>query len=312
MKKWEDKRSILKIATLYYNDGLTQAEIAKKVGISRPLISKILQEARNTGIVEIYIKDEDAYTVALEMELEKKYALSEVIVVPNKRSSTEAITKKNVGRAAASYLVTILPKTKKIGLSWGTTLAEFVDEMPYLQFPDTQIVPLMGGVGYSNVLFHSNHLAFLLAQKLNSTSTYFYAPALADTQKLKESLLESQMISVALEEGKDVDAALVGIGDPIRSSTWRELGYFNNTDIKELEEKGAIGDIAANFFDENGEPVNTTVSSRMMGIALNDLKNIPCVIALATGNDKAKSIRALLPQKIIDVLVIDQEIAEQL
>ena len=194
MKKWEDKRSILKIATLYYSEGLTQAEIAKKMEISRPLVSKILQEAKNTGIVEIYIKDEDAYSIALEMEIEKKYGLTEVIIVKNQKSATEAISKKNVGRAAASYLSSILPKVKKIGVSWGTTLAEFVDEMPFLQYPNVTVIPIMGGVGYSNVLYHSNHLAFLLAQKLNTTSTYFYAPALADTKKLKESLLDSKMI----------------------------------------------------------------------------------------------------------------------
>ncbi len=312
MRKWEDKRFILKIATLYYNEGLTQAEIAKKMEISRPLVSKILQEAKNTGIVEIYIKDEDAYSIALEMEIEKKYGLTEVIIVPNQKSATEAISKKNVGRAAASYLSSILPKVKKIGVSWGTTLAEFVDEMPFLQYPNITIIPIMGGVGYSNVLYHSNHLAFLLAQKLNTTSTYFYAPALADTKKLKESLLDSKMISVALSEGKDVDVAIVGVGNPVRSSTYRDLGYFTNSDIKELEEKGAIGDVAATFFDKEGQPVDTDVSSRMMGIELEDLKNIPCVIAIATGKEKSDSLKALLAQQVIDVLVIDQTSAEEL
>lgn len=312
MKKWEDKRSILKIATLYYNEGLTQAEIAKKMEISRPLVSKILQEAKNIGIVEIYIKDEDAYSIALEMEIEKKYDLTEVIIVPNQKSATEAISKKNVGRAAASYLSSILPKVKKIGVSWGTTLAEFVDEMPFLQYPNVMVIPIMGGVGYSNVLYHSNHLAFLLAQKLNTTSTYFYAPALADTKKLKENLLESKMISVALSEGKDVDIAIVGVGNPVRSSTYRDLGYFTNSDIRELEEKGAIGDVAATFFDKSGRPVDTDVSSRMMGIELEDLKNIPCVIALATGKEKSDSLKALLSQHVIDVLIIDQASADEL
>ncbi|MER2173635.1 MAG: sugar-binding transcriptional regulator [Carnobacterium sp.] len=312
MKKWEDKRSILKIATLYYSEGLTQAEIAKKMEISRPLVSKILQEAKNTGIVEIYIKDEDAYSIALGMEIEKKYGLTEVIIVPNQKSATEAISKKNVGRAAASYLSSILPKVKKIGVSWGTTLAEFVDEMPFLQYPNVTVIPIMGGVGYSNVLYHSNHLAFLLAQKLNTNSTYFYAPALADTKKLKESLLESKMISVALSEGKDVDVAIVGVGNPVRSSTYRDLGYFTNSDIKELEEKGAIGDVAATFFDKDGQPVDTDVSSRMMGIELEDLKNVPCVIALATGKEKSDSLKALLAQQVIDVLIIDQTSADEL
>lgn len=312
MRKSEDKQFVLRVATLYYAKGLTQAEIARKMGISRPLVSQILQDAKSRGIVEIYIKDEDAHTVSLEIELTEKYGLEEVIVVPNRRSATEAIAKKNVGRAGASYLTRVLPKVKRVGLSWGTTLAEFVDEMPYLQYPHVRVVPIMGGVSYSDVLYHSNHLSFLLAQKLAATSTYFYAPALADTYELKQNLLASSMIKQALQEGRGVDVAIVGIGNPIHSSTYRELGYFDNEDMKDLEEQGAVGDIVATFFDQEGTAVNTPLSRRMMGIELADLARIPCVMALATGEEKVESIRALLQKQVLDVLVIDQRIAERL
>lgn len=312
MKKSEDKRFILRVATLYYNKGMTQAEIAKKMEISRPLVSQILQEAKSRGIVEIYIKDEDAHTVSLEIALTEKYGLDEVIIVSNRRSATESIAKKNVGRACASYLTQLLPKVKSVGLSWGTTLAEFVDEMPYLQHPDVRVVPIMGGVGYSNVLYHSNHLSFLLAQKLSSASTYFYAPALADTYELKRNLLESSMIKQALAEGRNVDVAIVGIGNPIQSSTYRELGYIENQDVEELQENGAIGDVVATFFNREGQAVETQLSRRMMGIEMDDLTHVPCVIALATGEEKIDSVKALLHKGILNVLVIDQRIAEKL
>lgn len=312
MKKWEDKRIILKATTLYYEEGLTQAEIAKRIKISRPLVSKMLKQAKSSGLVEIYIKDENAHTVALEIDIERKYNLDEVIVVPNRKSTTEAIVKKNVGRACVSYVTSVLPQVKNIGIAWGTTIAEFVDEMPYLQYPDIKIIPIMGGVGYSSVLFHSNHLAFLLAQKLNTTSTYLYTPALADSKKLKENLLESKMISTALSEGKNVDIAIVGVGNPVRSSTYRDLGYFSSKDIYELEEKGAIGDIVASFFNKHGDPVDTDVSNRMMGIDIEDLKSIPRTVALATGADKILSVQALLSKEIINVLIIDEIIAKNL
>lgn len=298
--------------TLYYEEGLTQAEIARKIKISRPLVSKMLKEAKKTGLVEIYIKDENANAIALEIDIEKKYELQEVIVVPNKKSTTDAITKKNIGRACASYIGSILPQTKTIGISWGTTLAEFVDEMPYLQYPDIKIIPIMGGVGYSNVLYHSNHLAFLLAQKLSAKSTYLYTPALADSIRLKENLLESTMISTALTEGRNVDVAIVGIGNPIQSSTYKELGYFSNEDLIEFEQKGAIGDVVASFFNEHGEPVKTDISNRMMGINIDDLKVIPRTVVLATGKEKASSVKALLKKNIVNILVIDEEIAKNI
>lgn len=66
MLSWEERRSLVKIANLYYNDGWTQEQIAKKLGVSRPVISKSLQKAREHKIIEIFIKDETVHTVNLE------------------------------------------------------------------------------------------------------------------------------------------------------------------------------------------------------------------------------------------------------
>lgn len=82
MKISEDRRKMLKIVTMYYEQGLTQATIAKKMGISRPVISKTLQQARESGIVSISIKDESAYAVELGLRLEQKYQLADAVVIP--------------------------------------------------------------------------------------------------------------------------------------------------------------------------------------------------------------------------------------
>src|SRR5690606_40773930 len=98
-----DKRQMVRIAKMYYFQGLTQSEIANKVGISRPIISKLLQKARECGIVEIVIKDDTLRTVDLEQKLESEFPMKEVLVVPVDDPDNEEINKRNVGKRSEEH-----------------------------------------------------------------------------------------------------------------------------------------------------------------------------------------------------------------
>src|SRR5699024_2306427 len=128
--RFDDRKVMTKIATLYYLNGWNQAKIAKKYKVSRPVISKVLQKAKSNGIIEVYIKDESYHTVDLEINLEKKYNLKDVIVVPN-HNLTKEMESKNIGKAASSYVSNLLGNDTKLGISWGKTLLSFVEEFPY-------------------------------------------------------------------------------------------------------------------------------------------------------------------------------------
>lgn len=312
MKISEDRRKMLKIVTMYYEQGLTQAIIAKKMGISRPVISKILQQAKESGVVSISIKDESAYAVELGLRLEQKYQLDDVIVVPTNEQKQSQSVKKEVSRIAAFYLKERLNVEMNIGLSWGTTLADMIDEMPYSSFPTINIAPLVGGVSSEHLYFDTNHLVFRLAEKLNSRCQYFYAPALAESIELATVLNKSQLVSKALEQAKNVDFAIIGVGNPNESSTWKRLGYIEANELQIIKETGVKGDAVASLFDKNGQTVNNEISQRMLGIKVEDLVNIPDVMVIGCGEEKAEGIKPLLIGRCCSILVIDQTIAEAL
>lgn len=312
MKISEDRRKMLKIVTMYYEQGLTQAIIAKKMGISRPVISKILQQAKESGVVSISIKDESAYAVELGLRLEQKYQLDDVIVVPTNEQKQSQSVKKEVSRIAAFYLKERLNVEMNIGLSWGTTLADMIDEMPYSSFPTINIAPLVGGVSSEHLYFDTNHLVFRLAEKLNSRCQYFYAPALAESIELATVLNKSQLVSKALEQAKNVDFAIIGVGNPNESSTWKRLGYIEANELQIIKETGVKGDAVASLFDNNGQTVNNEISQRMLGIKVEDLVNIPDVMVIGCGEEKAEGIKPLLIGRCCSILVIDQTIAEAL
>jgi len=312
MKISEDRRKMLKIVTMYYEQGMTQALIAQKMGISRPVISKILQQAKESGVVSISIKDESAYAVELGLRIEQKYQLDDVIVVPTNEQKQSQSVKKEVSRIAAFYLKERLNVGMNIGLSWGTTLADMIDEMPYCSFPTINVAPLVGGVSSEHLYFDTNHLVFRLAEKLNSRCQYFYAPALAESIELATVLNKSQLVSKALEQAKHVDFAIIGVGNPNESSTWKRLGYIEADELEIIKETGVKGDAVASLFDKNGQTVNNEISQRMLGIKVEDLVNIPDVMVIGCGEEKVESIKPLLIGRCCSILVIDQTIAEAL
>ncbi|SFP81409.1 sugar-binding transcriptional regulator [Salibacterium halotolerans] len=311
MLSWEERRQMVKAANLYYFDGWTQARIAKKMNVSRPVISKLLHKAKEDGIVEVYIKDESAQTVDLEQKLEKQYGLEEAIVLSTSGFTPE-MTKRFLGKVGASYLSRQLDDNKKLGLSWGTTLASLVDEYPYERRDNVQIVPLVGGMGRSHVNIHSNSLAFNLAKKMNAVCSYLYAPAIVESEDLRDRLIQSKDVAHVLEQGKNVDVAVVGMGDPFKNSTMEEIGYLQAEDLYSLRKSGVVGDISSKFFDAVGQEVDHPLNHRVIGLGLQDLKKIPKVIGIVESLYKLESIEAALKGGYLDVLIIDDRTAEEL
>ncbi|GGC81891.1 sugar-binding transcriptional regulator [Enterococcus wangshanyuanii] len=276
------------------------------------MVSKILQQAKDNGIVSISIKDESAYVVELGLRLEKKFDLRDVLVIPtNEQKQPEAI-KREISSSASMYLKEHLSPDMSVGLSWGTTLADMIDEMPYCSFPTINVCPLVGGVSSEHLYFDTNHLVFRLAEKLNSRCQYFYAPALAESIELAEVLNQTKLVKTAMDQAKHVDLAIIGVGNPNESSTWKRLGYIDVEEAQMIKRTEVKGDAVASLFDKNGQTVNNEISKRMLGVKVEDLAHMPDVMIIAYGEEKAESILPLLVGKCCTILVIDQTIAEAL
>ncbi|MGX7195811.1 sugar-binding transcriptional regulator [Enterococcus olivae] len=300
-------KSLVRAALLYYKENVNQTEIAKQLGVSRPTVAAMLKEAVNRGIVKISIQDSEIMNFEQQDRLAKKYALNSVMISSASGSAHE--NKEAVGNLCATFIEDKLPNIKRLGIGWGTTLLEFVEAASYRNFEQLAIVPLIGGVDVSDVKTHSNHLAFILSQKYNCKVDYFYAPAVAESVEMKQTFEKSKFIADIIQKGKEVEMAIVSMGNPIESSSYQELGYFSDDDRAEMQEKNVVGDLLTTFFDEEGESVDTHFSQKMIGIRLQDLAKIPEVVVVASGVEKAESIQKLLKKNVIDHLIIDSSIA---
>lgn len=301
---------LVKIAILYYEAQMTQTRIAEELGLSRPTIASMLKEAKEKGIVQIHIQKSTMNIPNQQKFLCEKYNLQSVII--SEEFGSTALRKHSVGYLCAKFLEERMMQYNSIGLGWGTTVYEYVQAASFSAFDHLEIVPLMGGIGINDIAYHSNHLAFQLAEKYNCHVHYFYAPALAENNKVYDLFKSTQLVQEIQTKAKQTDIAIIGVGNPSESATYRRLGYITQEENEEIKNQGAIGDILGSFFDEDGNVVNTSVSNRMIGLTLEDIEMMNEVLLFGVGKEKAISFRALLKKGIADYLIIDKEIADLL
>ncbi len=306
----DEDHLIMKVLRLYYEHNLTQAEVAGRMGFSRPKVSKLISEGRARGLVKIEIAEPAGDFAPLEIALENRYGLSEALVVSpaEERQATEMAA----GMAGAALLARICTRATVLGLAWGVSLRALADAVPHRAFMCDKIVPLVGGVGRTAAALHSNQVCTTLAEKLYVGSLDMAAPAIAPSAQSRTELMSVPGIEDVLAEGAACDVAVVGIGGILPTSTMVGAGYFTLNEFLELEKWGAVGDVCCHFLDAEGNPCLPGFSERVVGLALEQLLAIPKVIGIATGAEKAPSVAAVLKGGYASALVCDSELATTL
>lgn len=305
------ENDIVKIATMYYEEGMTQSEIAREKGVSRSFISKMIVEAKRDGIVEIVINSSSVYTAKLERQIEKKFNLKNAIIVDT-LDINKAEVKKMVSQQAALYLKKILPSNKTIGISWGNSLRGLVDHFPYTNHQSATVLPLIGGLSDDYFEIQSNQLSYDLARKMRGKAKYLYSPALVSNQLIREELSNNNAIQSILEEGKTVDLALIGISSLDQESNMRKIGFLSEEDTADLKSHNAVGVINSRFFDQEGKEVDSEINKNVIGLNLEDLRKIPAIMTVVYGDQKVEAIRAALESDLLNTIVTTDTIAEGL
>jgi DNA-binding transcriptional regulator LsrR (DeoR family) len=302
-----EQKLLYKIAKAYYQDDLTQNQVGQRFGLSRVKISRLLQQARDEGIVQIAIISPPGSNADLERRLEARYGLDEAVVV-SPSGYDQATIVREVGQAAADCLIRGLQGHEVIGLSWGTTLASVVDALPPRSWPGVTVVQIAGGLGRPEVEFYGSDLTRRVGQVLGGKSLMIRAPGIVANRVVRDALLADTHIAETLGLAARADVALVGIGALTSDSVvMRASSLLTAEQIEQLKALGMVGNIALRFYDAHGRPIHHEVNDRMIALDLEQIRRIPRVIAAAGGADKFESIRAALRGSLINVLVTDDK-----
>ncbi len=303
---------IYKIASLYFEDSQTQQEIANRMGISRIKVSRLLQQARTRGVVEISLKKPKGNFVEVEKQISSKWNLKEVILTGSDTADDKELLL-HLGKATAEYSRRVISGNETISLTWGRTLSSFIQNLPGMDFPKLKIVQMLGGLGSPEADVHSSDLVRRFSDKTGSIGRILSAPGVVSSLEVKEGLLKDPHIRETLQMAEKADLAFVGIGNPAQDSLLMTQGnLITRQTLSELKEAGAVGDISLRFFDEEGKIVGHPINERVIGLGAEEIRHIPRVVAVAGGQDKKRTIKGALNSGLIDVLITDYKTGKNL
>lgn len=313
MARSDELRLIARVARLYYERGMRQAEIAAQLDLSQTTVSRLLKRAQEEQIVRITVSVPLGAYTELEERLQAAYALKEAIVVDAGEDDEQLL--RALGAAAAYYVETTLKPGEVIGISsWSATLLAMVDAMHPLPRPTSaQVVQILGGVGNPAAEAHAAHLTRRLAALTRGDATFLTAPGVAGSAETARIYLEDPFVRAAVDLFEQVTLALVGIGAVEPSKLLASSGnIFGQVELDLLRERGAAGDICLRFFDRGGRPVLTPLDTRVIGMRLEQLQRVPRSVAIAGGARKLHAIRGALAGRWVNVLITDRATAEAL
>ncbi len=305
----EDVELLTRVAWLHFMEGATQREIARRLGVSQPKVARLLDKAQKCGIVRISISSPYANCLSIERRLRGLFPqLEDVVVVPTPPGDLfEAL-----GRAGALYLERVLQSGNLVGIAWGRTLKCVASSIRKTRAQGLKFVTLVGGLT-SSASLNPYTIGEKLASIFEGECYYLYAPAVVESEEVRNFYLSERINQKTLELARQAHWSIVGIGTvDARHSIYALTGFIDYQELELLRQRGAVGDIVGQFYDQNGVIVDTPLHRRTVALPLEDLKSMRNVIGIAGGKEKVVAIRGALRGKYIKILITDEETAQSI
>ena len=303
---------LAKVAAMYYEQEMTQNDIAEALELSRVKIYRLLKEARESQVVRILIDWPVKRAQALEARLVRQFGLERALVLQTGATDSPLLLRQ-IAQLAARYLENALVDGAAMSICFGSTTYEVVNAIRADFQVNVKVMQATGSLSHALKEFDSSALTRQLAQKLGGEALYLSSPLLADNAEAANVIRQQAVVGRTLTQVRRADIALVGIGDlDPATSGFVGAGVAGSDQLRSYRERGAIGDIAWQIFDSAGKLFPCELNQRIIGITLDELRALPLTIAVAVGLNKAAAIVGALRTGTINVLCTDEATAARI
>lgn len=310
MNSPENARLLTKVATLYYRSQLSQLEIARRLGLSRQTVGRLLQRALDAGVVRIEIHSDLRYASELELQLEEIFGLKEAIVVST--NAHEAV-QVDIGRATAEFIERRVKDGDILGVASGsTTVYQCARHLKAARFPNLTVVSLTGSAPRSPSPTNFENLSYLIGKALGGKTVLLPAPAFVERADIKTSFFSDSNIASIIELGHRANIALFGIGPISEDASPYRQGFVEQALLQLMQKEGCVGEICGHPYDEHGQSCSPELSARSIAIELDSLCQKDLSVAVAGGSNKLDAIWGALQGKYLNVLITDEDTANAL
>lgn len=297
-----DDELVSKAAWYYYIENMTQQSIAEKLGISRMKVIRLLEAARETGIIQFRISQGNGNQLPIEQKLRQQWNLKNVLIIPTPDNKSKL--NEHLALAAANFLADQVTENTFINMGYGDTPSRVLNHLANITDVPVSIVSFTGGVSY----YLPNSTSNVFKARLH----LYPAPLVLSSKEVCQSILQEPSVKEIRRMVKLSSFSIVGIGAMNPDATILSNGILSQNDFAYLTMKGAVGDILTHFIDKNGVPVVTSIEDRLVSTPLDTLKELNNVIGIAGGEQKVTVIRAALRGGYIDSLITDEDTAKKL
>ena len=301
----QDKRKRLAyVARRYYLEDQKQSDIARELGVSRPMVSRLLAEARALGVGEITVHDPETRTARLMERLRRMGSVQGGVLIDDGGDSDGA------NRLLSEGAVQLLWQlgAQRLGVGWGYLIGQIVnwlEQNPQTDSPVTDICPLVGNASIPARNYQSNENIRLMAQQLGAAPHFLYLPALPESLEEKEVLCSTEVYRQIYRQWETLDTALVNIGDYPSSPDFASLVRYGSL----LQEQRACGRMLVYYFNEDGHVIQSEQDFAIQ-IPVDVLRRCQNIIGVCSANTSAKAVRGALRSGLLTHIVARSDIIE--
>ena len=304
-----DARDVQALAAvkLYYGEGLTQSDVAKELGVSRPTVSKLLTLGRERGYVSITIHDPREEASEAGARLRDRYGLADVRLAQPARAGSDVLLRE-LGRIGAELLDELVVDGTMLGVSWGRTMFAVSRQLKRKDVQGVEIIQLKGGMSHSDKSTNDIRTIGGFCSAFGAFARTLPLPVIFDSVETKRIVEQDRHIAHILQLGREVDIALFTVGNIAADSLALNLGQLSDGERDRLLER-AVGDACSRFYRADGGVALPEVDARTVGITLADLRRVPTRVLVAGGSDKTEAIETALRTGLATHVVIDEATA---
>lgn len=310
----EREDAVYEAASMYYLQDVTMEVIARRMGVSRSTVSRMIKEARSSGLVRVSIEPRGDGASALSRHLHQRFGVR-ARVVPVRAGATDVQRLDQVARVAGRLITEWVQPGTVLGLAWGTTLSAVVEHLVPKHAPGSAVVQLNGAANpVTSGIPHAGSIITAAAEAFDASVHHFPVPAFFDYAGTKQAMWRERSIRSVLTVQARADMAVFGVGaftGALASHVYAG-GYMSEEDQQLLRAEGVVGDVCTVLLREDGSYADIELNARATGPTPAELARVARRVCVVAGNAKVPPLLGALRARVATDLIIDEGTARTL
>lgn len=296
-----DQEMVVQAAWMYYEYNLTHAQIAEKLNVSRPTVTRLIQTALDKGIVQIKVIRPLPERYRIQRELEAAFGLKDSVIFHTPEDNNMLL--QEIAWSLVDYLRQHVKDGDTVGFGWATSFARVPDYLRWLDpLPNCRIVPMVGSyVGFERPFV----VAAAIAEAIEGRFYPIFAPNMLKNKDALEVFMNEPSIQRAVEVAKQSDICFMNVGNTLDTNSLVKYSTLTSEDMREFRKLGLVGEAMLNFFDISGNYIPLELNDRVIGISWEELSSIPHIVVVSWGKHKVEALLGILRSGMCHTLISD-------